>query len=274
MLQISGPVFAYYLGKILWDSGGLMKRSNVFNTLGMLLFVAFYAASTNNAHSGGYIDAGISIGNPFGTGFGHRGGLCGLSCAGSGFSSQFNGLPARLPQQPLPHNVPVMPYGHGGWVSGGGGGFPGGGFPGGGFPGGGFPGGGFPGGGFPGGGFHHCGFNPCGGNNFYPPIHAQLPPMQVPGGPCGGGCFNRGPAGGGTTIIDMRSRAEWEKNDTAGIIWGVSAGLSSMTSNVYPVAFPRQDFTIPDGIYHQGPRVTGFEPRPGLQNHNGGSAFQ
>jgi len=294
-----------------------MKRSNATYALATLVMVAAYMASGHTANAGGFIqggissgsvDAGISVGNPFGQGFGYRGGLCGISCGGSAFSSQYNGLPSYLPQQPLAHQVPVMPNIQGGWVNTGGypgmgggypgmgggyPGYPGGGYPGGGYPG--YPGGGYPGypgGGYPGGGYpgrYPCGFNPCANNGFYPPIYQPMPPMQVPGGPCGM-CGRGGGAiampmpmpapmpSGGMVSGGYVAQNEWEKNDTAAIVWGVSAGLSSMTSNVYPVAYQRQDITIPTPqLYYQGGRYTGYEPRTGITHTGSGtdsSVFQ
>jgi hypothetical protein len=68
--------------------------------------------------------------------------------------------------------------------------------------------------------------------------------------------------GGGTTVIDMRSRNEWEKDDTADIVWGAALGLGMQTTNVFPFTGPRNAYTSLDFFYNQGPRPYHFQPRP------------
>lgn len=270
-----------------------MKRSNAISAFSTLMVVAAFAASSDNAKAGGFIDAGIYTG--VGT-FGN--GICGSPCGGL-VGSQFNGLPQGLPRRPIAHQAPMMPVGPSGWVNtpGWGSGFPGGGFPGGGFPGGGwaggFPGVGYPGfgNGYPGWGFPGNGFPGWGGNVGMPGIGMPgfglqaglgfpgagfgMPGfglgVQVPGGPCGISCFG---GGGGGVVINARSPAAWEIPDTGFIIGAVGGALMNMNSNVFPVAYPRQAQTIPQMPHWTDNRGVGFEPRSGLHSNGGSSIFQ
>lgn len=76
----------------------------------------------------------------------------------------------------------------------------------------------------------------------------------------------RGIAGGGyggTTVINMRSRNAWEMEDTGEIVFNAGLGMSSMLTNVYPVAFPRNEPTLlPSGFFNSGSRNSDFWARP------------
>lgn len=83
---------------------------------------------------------------------------------------------------------------------------------------------------------------------------------MVSGGGGGAGAYQI--SGGGTTIIDMRATNEWEKSDTADIVWGAAIGMGMQTTNVFPFTGPRNAYTNLDFFYNQGPRPYDFQPRP------------
>jgi hypothetical protein len=58
-------------------------------------------------------------------------------------------------------------------------------------------------------------------------------------------------------------RNEWQKNDTADIVFATAIGLGMQTSNVYPVAVPRYDVTTPMPLmYGTDDRSSVLIPRP------------
>jgi hypothetical protein len=99
---------------------------------------------------------------------------------------------------------------------------------------------------------------------------------QMPPPPCGGGCVGRsgvmmnssyagngiffGP--NGQVIVDDRGIMEWEKNDTAGIMFAVGGTLTGLASNVVPFAPYRYEPTNIPPFYQTGPRQYDFTARP------------
>lgn len=286
-----------------------MKRTYATSAFGVLLAMAAYLSSAGTAHAGGYLDAGVSFGL---RGYQANQNICGSACGsafGSQFTGLPSALPKQTIPTQTPM-APIGPSGWvaGGYP---GQGFPGAGYPGmgngfpgwgGGFPGAGYPGmgNGYPGWGYPGNGYpgwtggcgSPCG-GPCGGGcggggnlnlglgnlGISAGLGLGLGGLannmiaQVPGGPCGMSCGGGGGMiGGGNIIIDARSPASWEINDTGSIIGAVGGALMNMNSSVYPIAFPRQETSIPQIPTWTDNRSPGFTPRSGL--HTSGSAFQ
>ena len=96
---------------------------------------------------------------------------------------------------------------------------------------------------------------PCGAGMIAQPIYS------VPGGPVvsQASSFNAASSG----IIDLGPKNEWEKNDTADIVWAAALGMGMQATNVQPVAFPRQSPTLIDPTwFNTGNREVGFTPRP------------
>ena len=87
--------------------------------------------------------------------------------------------------------------------------------------------------------------------------------MPVPGGPS---LYNMSRFSSGLSNDSMfyaRSRNAWEIDDTASIVWGTAFGLSNLTSNVYPVAYPRNEPTlIAPNWFSTGDRDSMLDPRP------------
>lgn len=87
----------------------------------------------------------------------------------------------------------------------------------------------------------------------------------VPGGPAfaNGGIYETGRGGwSGSGVVYVGSRNEWEKSDTADIVWGTAVGLGMQATNVYPVAVPRQQPTFIGPMWYGGDRDTNLIPRP------------
>ena len=78
----------------------------------------------------------------------------------------------------------------------------------------------------------------------------------------GGGANIYSIYGGGTTVIDMRSKNAWEVNDTADIMWSTALGLGMTTTNVFPFTGPRNSYTRLNLMYRDGDRDTYLQPRP------------
>ena len=120
----------------------------------------------------------------------------------------------------------------------------------------------------------------CGGG-YAPAAYGPAPYTgAVAGGPSlqGGGYYQQGGnrtvasanlnsgysvlGGGGTTIIDMRSRKAWEVEDTADIMWSTALGLGMTTTNVFPFTGPRNGYTNLNLLYNTGDRDTLLQARP------------
>jgi hypothetical protein len=90
--------------------------------------------------------------------------------------------------------------------------------------------------------------------------------MQMPiGGPVMGGPaigYGNGLGYGHGGGSYYRARNEWEKNDTADIIYSLGIGLGMQASNVYPIAVPRYQPTITPGWFSMGDRDSTLIPRP------------
>jgi hypothetical protein len=107
------------------------------------------------------------------------------------------------------------------------------------------------------------------------PGFGSMPGPIVSGGPCipcvagVGGVAGIGGAGvigavpGGPYIGGgYYARNEWEKNDTADIVFATAIGLGMQTTNVMPLAVPRFGPTIVPGWFQTGPRPSSLVPRP------------
>lgn len=91
------------------------------------------------------------------------------------------------------------------------------------------------------------------------------PILPFPGGPMSsvglsaGVGYNSGSSSG---IITVGDRNEWEKDDTAGIVWATAMGLGMQATNVYPVTCMRNSPTvIAPSFYSTGDRSLGFVER-------------
>jgi len=99
------------------------------------------------------------------------------------------------------------------------------------------------------------------------PCGMGIPPVMpgpVMGGPVmDGGVYTTGRGGSsGSGIVMIGSQNEWEKNDTADILWSTAIGIGLQASNVYPVAIPRQQPSYVPPMWWGGDRETGLYPRP------------
>lgn len=108
---------------------------------------------------------------------------------------------------------------------------------------------------------------PAYGQNCVPCGMGMAPVMMgpVPGGPAfaGGGQYEMGRGGGsGAGVIVIGGGNEWEKNDTADILWSTAIGMGLQATNVYPVAVPRQQPTYIQPTWWGGDRSTDLIPRP------------
>ncbi len=97
------------------------------------------------------------------------------------------------------------------------------------------------------------------------PCFAGIQPMPigpVAGGPVMGGGMGyqmgRGGFGMGGGFGD---RLEWERSDTGDIVWGTAFGLGMQTTNVYPVAFPRNEPLYGPSWFRTGDRESTFMDR-------------
>lgn len=99
----------------------------------------------------------------------------------------------------------------------------------------------------------------------------QQPIYPVPGGPMlDSGMYARQGAsdgimsvdGGSTVIIDARSRNEWEKDDTASIVFAAGIGMGMQATNVYPFMGQRHTYVPDPTFYNMGDRIYGYEARP------------
>jgi len=84
-------------------------------------------------------------------------------------------------------------------------------------------------------------------------------PLTMPGPFLNSGFSSNASASGIITVGDTN---EWEKNDTANIVWATAMGLGMQATNVYPVTCMRNSPTvIAPNFYSTGDRSLGFAPR-------------
>lgn len=184
-------------------------------------------------------------------------GVCGIPCVGGGGGGYFgpgrgiaSPFPAMPALPPIPPPAPILPP-HLAMP----------------MPMPGF-GGGFGGGPFPPGGPMIPGMNT--GVNCVPCIIGMNPQIigPVPGGPpmpfpgYGNAGFQGAIGGAGPTIIRVGGINEWEKSDTADIVWAAGIGMGMQATNVYPAMMPRHAPTILPGWHGLGPRDSSLIPRP------------
>jgi hypothetical protein len=100
------------------------------------------------------------------------------------------------------------------------------------------------------------------------PCQSGLVPMPVgpvPGGPMimpRGGGNSRSVSSSSADIIVVGGTNEWEKNDTADIVWATAMGLGMQATNVYPVTcFRNSPTVIAPNFYSSGNRSLGFVER-------------
>ena len=97
---------------------------------------------------------------------------------------------------------------------------------------------------------------PCGAG-FQP-----MPIGPVPGGPLVGGGVGFQMGRGGIGLgAGFEERMEWERNDSGEIAMATAIGLGMQTTNVYPVAFPRNDYPYQPNWFNMGGRETTFIDR-------------
>ena len=91
------------------------------------------------------------------------------------------------------------------------------------------------------------------------------PPMfAVPGGPVANNFFDAGATYrgvGGMNVVDTRASFEWDKNDTAGIVYATAIGMGMQATNVFPVLGCRSEPTVMPGFYNTGNRNYNLDPR-------------